>query len=582
MAQVDLKVRSVSVNVTDIGAGGKVVSSKSASFTGIFAKARTNVSSNTDSDTTKIGTKAVSVNGKSFTTQTAKKSGNAAATTKSATKTQTANSQKTSSDSLRDVSDSSDTANKINGSSKTDAKISNQSVNDDKNDVVKDVDDNFSPVDEKDDGNDETSKRASEIFNELFTMLSSIADTLGINLKDVTDYVKSENLTSGDLLDINSFKMIIVETDGLNDVSGLLTSEKGFSDLNSISNLVDNFLNSDAMKQLETGMTEGSIDVDSLLQNFNDVFDKVDEFLEKLMAMLDNGLSGNEALELFTSGKASEAMGNLAAFGTTENVNSKAEDEAAGTAKDAVMDVNPETVGSEEEANAGQETVAAPAEPENTNQSGTETNANADADPNSYSNLLNKASQEARTGHTDKGNVTLTQTQAFANIAQSVEELTQTETLPEGVTVKDIMDQIESQIKTIKYPERTSLEMVLHPENLGKVFINVTSHAGELKATLMVQNEAARNALQNQIADLKLQFENQGLKVDNVEVMLANEGFFNNNGQSGQGADTQSNNHRRRVFNPDAGTSFTDTVSKEEAEEAYTGEDVGNSVNLSA
>ena len=582
MAQVDLKVRSVSVNVTDIGAGGKVVSSKSASFTGIFAKARTNVSSNTDSDTTKIGTKAVSVNGKSFTTQTAKKSGNAAATTKSATKTQTANSQKTSSDSLRDVSDSSDTANKINGSSKTDAKISNQSVNDDKNDVVKDVDDNFSPVDEKDDGNDETSKRASEIFNELFTMLSSIADTLGINLKDVTDYVKSENLTSGDLLDINSFKMIIVETDGLNDVSGLLTSEKGFSDLNSISNLVDNFLNSDAMKQLETGMTEGSIDVDSLLQNFNDVFDKVDEFLEKLMAMLDNGLSGNEALELFTSGKASEAMGNLAAFGTTENVNSKAEDEAAGTAKDAVMDVNPETVGSEEEANAGQETVAAPAEPENTNQSGTETNANADADPNSYSNLLNKASQEARTGHTDKGNVTLTQTQAFANIAQSVEELTQTEALPAGVTVKDIMDQIESQIKTIKYPERTSLEMVLHPENLGKVFINVTSHAGELKATLMVQNEAARNALQNQIADLKLQFENQGLKVDNVEVMLANEGFFNNNGQSGQGADTQSNNHRRRVFNPDAGVSFTDTVSTEEANEAYTGEDVGNSVNLSA
>ncbi|MDY6324305.1 MAG: flagellar hook-length control protein FliK [Catonella sp.] len=582
MAQVDLKVRSVSVNVTDIGAGGKVVSSKSASFTGIFAKARTNVSSNTDSDTTKIGTKAVSVNGKSFTTQTAKKSGNAAATTKSATKTQTANSQKTSSDSLRDVSDSSDTANKINGSSKTDAKISNQSVNDDKNDVVKDVDDNFSPVDEKDDGNDETSKRASEIFNELFTMLSSIADTLGINLKDVTDYVKSENLTSGDLLDINSFKMIIVETDGLNDVSGLLTSEKGFSDLNSISNLVDNFLNSDAMKQLETGMTEGSIDVDSLLQNFSDVFDRVDEFLEKLMAMLDNGLSGNEALELFTSGKASEAMGNLAAFGTTENVNSKAEDEAAGTAKDAVMDVNPETVGSEEEANAGQETVAAPAEPENTNQSGTETNANADADPNSYSNLLNKASQEARTGHTDKGNVTLTQTQAFANIAQSVEELTQTEALPAGVTVKDIMDQIESQIKTIKYPERTSLEMVLHPENLGKVFINVTSHAGELKATLMVQNEAARNALQNQIVDLKLQFENQGLKVDNVEVMLANEGFFNNNGQSGQGADTQSNNHRRRVFNPDAGVSFTDTVSTEEANEAYTGEDVGNSVNLSA
>lgn len=578
MAQVDLKVRSVSVNVTDIGSNGKVVSRKSASFTGIFAKARTNVSSNTDSDTTKIGTKAVSVNGKSFTTQTAKKSGNAAATTKSATKTQTANSQKTSSDSLRDVSDSSDTANKINGSSKTDAKISNQSVNDDKNDVVKDVDDNFSPVDEKDDGNDETSKRASEIFNELFTMLSSIADTLGINLKDVTDYVKSENLTSGDLLDINSFKMIIVETDGLNDVSGLLTSEKGFSDLNSISNLVDNFLNSDAMKQLETGMTEGSIDVDSLLQNFNDVFDKVDEFLEKLMAMLDNGLSGNEALELFTSGKASEAMGNLAAFGTTENVNSKADDAAAGTAKDAITDVNPDASDTEADANISGETLTVPAEAENAGRNGSETDTN----PNSYSNLLSKASQETRTGHADNRNATLTQTQAFANIAQSVEELTQTETLPEGVTVKDIMDQIESQIKTIKYPERTSLEMVLHPENLGKVFINVTSHAGELKATLMVQNEAARNALQNQIADLRLQFENQGLKVDNVEVMLANEGFFNNNGQSGQGTDTQSDNHRRRVFDPDAGTSFTDTVSKEEAEEAYTGEDVGNSVNLSA
>ena len=47
----------------------------------------------------------------------------------------------------------------------------------------------------------------------------------------------------------------------------------------------------------------------------------------------------------------------------------------------------------------------------------------------------------------------------FDNIAANIEKLEGTNSLPEGTTARDILNQVTSQIKNLHAPDRTSLEL---------------------------------------------------------------------------------------------------------------------------
>lgn len=108
--------------------------------------------------------------------------------------------------------------------------------------------------------------------------------------------------------------------------------------------------------------------------------------------------------------------------------------------------------------------------------------------------------------------------------------------------VKQVLEQVKLNIKT----DVTSLQMQLYPEHLGKVAIQIVSKNGMLTAQIATENESARAALESQLNTLKESFDNQGLKVESVEVMVSSRGFDQNTDTNSGSSENQKQGRRIR------------------------------------
>ncbi|BCJ95244.1 hypothetical protein acsn021_28130 [Anaerocolumna cellulosilytica] len=115
--------------------------------------------------------------------------------------------------------------------------------------------------------------------------------------------------------------------------------------------------------------------------------------------------------------------------------------------------------------------------------------------------------------------------------------------------IQDITTQIIEQIKVFIKPEQTSMEIQLNPEHLGKVNLSVVAKDGILTAQFQTQNEIAKEAIESQLHILRENLNQQGLKVEAIEVTVAN---FNFTGSDQAAGDTQKHQeksgNRGRLF----------------------------------
>ena len=141
----------------------------------------------------------------------------------------------------------------------------------------------------------------------------------------------------------------------------------------------------------------------------------------------------------------------------------------------------------------------------------------------------NNADDKQQTHMSDKASV---ENENFTgNMAQNIQNVNET----------DIVRQVVEQIKVTTGQQLSSIEIMLNPENLGKVHIAVTARQGVITAQLTAQNEQVKAALENQMTALKEHFNNQGVKVESVEITVQSHGFEsqqnlegNNSEQAGQ------------------------------------------------
>ena len=113
-----------------------------------------------------------------------------------------------------------------------------------------------------------------------------------------------------------------------------------------------------------------------------------------------------------------------------------------------------------------------------------------------------------------------------------------------------IMEQILDYMKVQLGSDVTSLEMQLHPASLGTLQIQIASKAGVVTANFITQNEAVKAALESQMVQLKEQFEEQGVKVEAIEVTVQTHEFERNLDEQGRGRGGQEpgkKNRSRRV-----------------------------------
>ena len=118
-----------------------------------------------------------------------------------------------------------------------------------------------------------------------------------------------------------------------------------------------------------------------------------------------------------------------------------------------------------------------------------------------------------------------------------------------GVNETDILDQIINQIKFTSDDAVKSMEIQLTPETLGKVNVLVSVREGVVTAQLNVQNEQVKKALENQMITLKENFENQGVKVESVEITVQTNAFENNQNFNNQNEQKNNTSKNRAKLN---------------------------------
>jgi len=108
----------------------------------------------------------------------------------------------------------------------------------------------------------------------------------------------------------------------------------------------------------------------------------------------------------------------------------------------------------------------------------------------------------------------------------------QTEQIPQGSTwsadTRSIMNQIMDFMKLQLNADTTSLEMQLHPASLGTLQVQIDSKGGLMTAHFITQNESVKAALESQIVQLQDSFEQQGIKVEAIEVTVQTHEFEQN------------------------------------------------------
>lgn len=176
-------------------------------------------------------------------------------------------------------------------------------------------------------------------------------------------------------------------------------------------------------------------------------------------------------------------------------------------------------------------------------------------------NMSKSDENEQNAGNSAEGQMTFAQTVA-ERIEQAVAKM---ETTYSQTTTESIMNQIEDVIKVIQKDNLTEMELQLHPASLGTVKVALAAKDGVLTATFTAENEAVRAALESQMVTLKQNFEEQGIKVEAVEVTVASHAFERNlsgegNGNTGEEAASDKKKGNRRITLSD----LADSVEEEE------------------
>lgn len=86
--------------------------------------------------------------------------------------------------------------------------------------------------------------------------------------------------------------------------------------------------------------------------------------------------------------------------------------------------------------------------------------------------------------------------------------------------VESIIKQLADFVKIIRNENLTEMELQLHPASLGTVNVSLVTKGGAVTAEFTTQNEAVRAAIESQVSQLVTNLEEQGVKIEAVEVSV--------------------------------------------------------------
>ena len=156
-----------------------------------------------------------------------------------------------------------------------------------------------------------------------------------------------------------------------------------------------------------------------------------------------------------------------------------------------------------------------------------------------------------------------------------------------SVEPMQILQQIAEQVRVFANTDTTTMEMQLNPENLGKIYLHISSEEGVVNAQFTATNEVVKEALEAQLATLRENLTQAGVKVDAIEVAIASHEFEQNLEQNHRQAEKEGERQeevsgRRRNLHVDSLDELSGLMTEEETLVAQMMRENGNSVDLTA
>lgn len=164
--------------------------------------------------------------------------------------------------------------------------------------------------------------------------------------------------------------------------------------------------------------------------------------------------------------------------------------------------------------------------------------------------------------------------QAIQNAMNNVEMAGVSE---QPVQQTDILRQVVEQVRLNMNQQQTSLELQLYPEHLGRIQINVVAKEGVMTASIVAETEAAKQAIEAGLLNLRETMDQQELKVEAIEVMVSTMGF-ENDGEQQSFDEKGSSNPRRKIDLSE----LNDDISQEDEAEVEKMKASGSSVSYRA
>ncbi len=386
----------------------------------------------------------------------------------------------------------------------------------------------------------------------------AVAESLGVSEEEITQQMEVLGLTVMDLMDPSKLAGLVMELTGSEDIGGLLLSQ----DFQQILGQVGAFVQ-DLAAQLNLTPKE----MNQLLlqiENLPATDDVQNQLPQDLEEMPTDQMEEMPAADL-AANPATETNAEIAQTVVqdpdkeTELPQDSVQEAADSEEKQQVVNTVQETEGQEE---AGE---------------------NA-SEEESFSELTEGSKENSKAeGHQD--HVTYQTTTQTVNQGQTV-EVTQT-IVQAKVNVEDILRQVSQMTRVVVGNAESTIEMQLNPANLGKVYLQVVSREGVITAQLAAQNEAVKEALESQLVVLKENMNQQGLKVEAIEVTIASHEFERNLEENQQNSqreqqEAQAQKSGRRNLTRSSLGEMEGLMSEEESLAAKIMSERGNSMDVTA
>lgn len=385
------------------------------------------------------------------------------------------------------------------------------------------------------------SEDRKEVADKAATAIDNIKDSIKKNFEisdeEIEAAMETLGLTMIDLLDPTKLQGLLMEISGAGDSMSLLTDADLYASVK------------DVMNVAETNIRDITSSLDITVDELQDVLKDetiMAEAFDRLLIDNQEIVNAEEYIDLSDTVDLSEINGS-----ETAGVEVIVESSVLTEANNAVDDTDKTSESSSGPANKDDKTVV---KPENTEKSSvvetedgetkTETFRQTSATQNSAdaskgrnegfensSNFGAAARQkigEAGEVHEAVEATTTTTTTTVNNVGDIVETVTRYASNDSN----EIISQITESIRVNISEDSTSMEMQLHPASLGTVNMQIASNGGVVTAQIIVENEAVKAALESQLVTLQESFEEQGHKVESIEVTVAGYDLGKGNSQS--------------------------------------------------